>query len=114
MMPHRLMNREEQALDEFLAATDETVAVVLTESFHPGAQLMGERVRVLGEGLEGFHSIVVGLESYRTWAERHHVQGTPAILLFRDGQLRRRVNGVFAEEHLAALLRIDWTNSTQR
>jgi len=91
--------REEEALDDFLAKQDGVVAVVYSEPFHPGSESLANRARSLGEQT-GKHVIVVGPESHRTWAAHHGVFGTPAMLVFRNGNLVQRLHGVLPESQL--------------
>lgn len=102
MSASRPLGREEQALEDFLAATSGLVAVCVTEPFHPGAQLVSERLRQLGEEQTGLHVVSIGLEGYRLWTERHAIFGTPCVALFREGRLLRRLNGVLTDEQLRA------------
>lgn len=103
-MSPKSLSREEQALDEFLATASETIAVCLTEPFHPGSQMMADRLLLVTDSLDNFHSISIGYETHRPWAEKHRAFGTPVILVFRNGRLVRRLNGVFTEEQLHDLL----------
>ncbi|MDK2971560.1 MAG: Thioredoxin [Candidatus Sumerlaeota bacterium] len=94
------LNREEQALEEFLQSATGLVAVCVTDPFHPGSQLMADRLQALAESERGLRAVAVGLEGYRSWARRHRIAGTPCIAVFRGGLLIRRLNGILTEEDL--------------
>lgn len=104
MSGRQAFSREEQALEEYLGAAGETVAVCVTEPFHPGAQMMLDRLTEWAEGRRGFEVVHVGLESVRHWARSQGVYGTPCILVFRGGRLLARLNGVFPENRLGEFL----------
>ncbi len=94
------MKREEIALDDFIKSTEHVVAVCLGEAFHPGAQIMQERIQNLQRSIPDLQVVNISREAYRNWADKNTAYGTPNLLIFRDGKLKRRVPGVVSFEKL--------------
>ena len=102
------LTREEAALDELIAVTnDRTIAVLVGRSWHPGTQIVANRLRDAAEVIRSVKAVEVDLDSYSEWSRRNRVFGTPCVLVFRDGDLVRRINGVVGDEDLHTLLRRD-------
>jgi len=80
------------------------LAICLGEAWHPGTQVMLERLQSISETRAGIRVVNVAIAPYHTWAERHDALGTPTLLLFRRGRLVRRVRGIQEEKLLRNLL----------
>ena len=96
---------EERELEELTRASAEPVLVFLGEPFHPGAQVMAERLRHLGSKLVGVRYLELTLGTYRLWAHAHAVFGTPTLLVFRRGRITARLQGLLEVEELERALR---------
>ncbi|MEQ8820723.1 MAG: thioredoxin family protein [Sumerlaeia bacterium] len=98
------MTPEETALTQVLAQATGTVAVVLTDAFHPGAQTVAEQAEALTREIEDLEVIQLEIGRYREWAASHDAHGTPAVLVFRGGGRVRRVLGTVSSDRLREAL----------
>jgi len=101
-------SREEESLEELVRSKESgTVAVFVGRSLHPGSRLMANRVREMADVLRGLKAIEVDIDGFRRWSEFHHVYGSPCVVLFRNGDFVRRINGILGDDELHALVRRD-------
>jgi hypothetical protein len=96
--------KEEQELEQLIRDSRETLVVFLGESYHPGAHAMANRLRALNINSAEVRLIELTFSMYSHWAHHHEVHGTPALVVFREGELVLRIHGVFDEEKLLGFL----------
>lgn len=97
-------NRDEEALEDMVAHTRGVLAVCLTESFHPGALKLAERLHDLADRRGDFQIAHVALSACRTWALRHGAFGAPTVVVFRDGRAVGKILGLLDSDELDAAL----------
>jgi thioredoxin-like negative regulator of GroEL len=95
------MEQAERDLEEAIGSSEEPVAVLLSESWHPGSKIMVDRLHDLTR--QGHHLRIIQLpfSSSRKWAKKHGAFGIPCLLLFQNGQMMNRLPGVVEEDFLS-------------
>ena len=97
-------NSAEAELRLIIEEAQGPVVVFISESYHPGARIMAERLRRLSGKGNRFRLVEVSLGAHRTWAASHDIFGTPAVLLFQHRELAAMILGVVEEDELRTRL----------